>query len=205
MERITSMNCAYGGSVRYYASMLATNTPISFDLDATKLSKLRIHNHLRIAGANGEHTLTIPLIKPQGKDITPLRDIKISSHGDWERIHWGAIFSAYGKSPFFEYIENDLHSLYFNRSNWLVEFDIALHQMIVDFLDLPIITVSPDAECAILMPSMDDNYHGITDVEYYQGWKHRHGFIPGLSILDMLMNVGRESIVYLNRMAINQL
>ena len=32
---------------------------------------------------------------------------------------------------------------------------------------------------------------------YYQVYRQKHGFLPNLSILDLLMNMGPESIFYL--------
>ena len=40
----------------------------------------------------------------------------------------------------------------------------------------------------------------IIDVPYYQLWATRHGFVPRLSILDLLMNEGRAGILTLMRM-----
>ena len=36
-----------------------------------------------------------------------------------------------------------------------------------------------------------------TPKPYYQVFAQRHGFLPNLSILDLLMNEGNESILYL--------
>ena len=36
-----------------------------------------------------------------------------------------------------------------------------------------------------------------TPKTYYQVFAQRHGFLPNLSILDLLMNEGNESILYL--------
>ncbi len=40
----------------------------------------------------------------------------------------------------------------------------------------------------------------IADVPYYQVWAARHGFVPRLSMLDLVMNEGREGIFTLMRM-----
>ncbi|MEF9923486.1 MAG: WbqC family protein [Muribaculaceae bacterium] len=192
----TLMSSAYAGSVRYYAAMLKAQN-VDINATETHLDKEWGYHHCNIAGANGVQTLTIPIVKPIKGSLTPLNEIRISTHGDWERIHWGALFSAYGKSPFFEYIESDLHKLYMNHSNWIIDFNESLHNLIIDFLDFPIKTERVDVSHIIEKGS---DIAPIKDVEYYQLWKSRHGFLSNLSILDLLMNTGRESIFILQKM-----
>ena len=56
--------------------------------------------------------LTVPLEKPQEWRSTRLSDVKVSSHGEWWHVHWGAICSAYGRTPYFEYYADDLRPTY---------------------------------------------------------------------------------------------
>ncbi len=185
-------SCSYLGSVREYAMQLATGE-VKFDLDAPRAWE---HNHCNILAANGVLTLTVPLQKPLKGDKTPIKELQISEHGDWTRIHWGAIFSAYGKAPFFEYIQDDLQAIYRSHDRWLVDFNQRLHQSVIDFLDLPITTVGSNANTPVVSAET-----AIKDIEYYQTIrKTRTEFIPNLSILDLLMNCGRESILTLKQM-----
>ena len=140
-----------------------------------------------------------------------LNDVKISEHGDWRRVHWGALFSAYGKSPFFEYISDELQSIYENHNlDNLVDFNKAIHNLVVDFLDLPL-----DVTFTTELPSIDDytrdfrgkvgvnkpdNLSFLQNQTYWQVWQERHGFSPDLSIFDLLMNQGREAIFTLKKM-----
>ena len=55
-------------------------------------------------------TLSIPIEKPSGKVLT--RDVRISSHDNWQHLHWTAIESAYQSSPFFEYYQEDLRPFF---------------------------------------------------------------------------------------------
>ena len=98
---------AYAGSVRYYATMLACQKVIIHTGESHRKMPW-CFNHCNLVGANGKQMLTLPLIKNQEKGLQVLHKLEISEHGDWRRNHWGAIFSAYGKSPFFEYIADDL-------------------------------------------------------------------------------------------------
>ena len=208
---LPAFGSAYMGSVRYYAALMAAGNGVVDAVQHIGKHSWK-HNHCRILGANGIQTLAVPIEKCSGLDHRlAMRDLKISEHGDWRRIHWGAIFSAYGKTPFFEYIEDDLKRVYDRADKWLLDFNMSLHEVICQFLDLPVtlsiaeIGMSSDVPGNIdFRESVGGKYHdGITainDVPYYNIWSARHGFIPDLSILDLLMNNGRESIFTLLEM-----
>lgn len=204
---------AYAGSVRYYAAMLACRAQrIRYGKIERKLPWCA--NHCRIVGANGEQTLTIPLLKPTDGQPETYSGMAISEHGDWRRVHWGALFSAYGKAPFFEYIADDLQALYENHEiTQLIDFNKALNALIVDFLDLPLnIIERNDFENDTNTEGNDspifdftkefgtsqrDTLSWIHDTPYWQVWQERHGFRPDLSIFDLLMTHGRESLLHL--------
>lgn len=200
------MSSAYAGSVRYYASMLSSSN-VFIDQEETGLNKSWAYNHCRIVGANGVQILTVPIEKTLSGLKTAMKDIIISDHGDWRRIHWGAIFSAYGKSPFFEYVEEDLYNLYQKNFKWIIDFNMSLHNLIVDFIDIPVkvtISTANDIEsCQDLRKQVGEKFPDsfeLRNIEYYQLWKDRYGFVPDLSILDIMMSIGREAIIVLLEM-----
>lgn len=198
---------AYAGSVRYYAAMLACRKVIVHTSERQKKTPWCAH-HCNLIGANGEQTLTLPLVKPAFGLVNTL---EISEHGDWRRTHWGALFSAYGKSPFFEHISDDLEAMYndHNITN-LAEFNIAIHRLVVDFLDLPLEVDFTDQLPELGKNDMDfrgkvgtpttDNIDWISNESYWQVWYDRYGFRPDLSIFDLLMTNGREALFVLNKM-----
>lgn len=199
---------AYAGSVRYYAAMLACGEAV-INVGERYHKAFWSGHHCRIVGANGVQTLTIPLLKPVGGSVIASKDLMMSEHGDWRRIHWGALFSAYGKSPFFDYIADDLRLIYENREiTRLIDFNRALHNLVVDFLDLPI-RVSENDDCTAVQAydfcgkvgdKRPDRLDFVKDVKYWQVWQERYGFIPDLSIFDLLMTQGRESLLVLHQM-----
>lgn len=200
------MSSAYAGSVRYYASMLSSKN-VFIDAHETGLNKSWSYNHCRIVGANGVQILTIPVEKHLYGSRTAMKDIIISDHGDWRRIHWGALFSAYGKSPFFEYVEEDLYNLYQRNFRWLMDFNMSLHNLIVDFTDIPVkatVTGAFSTEPYLdyrkkIGGKLPDSFE-LMDIEYYQLWKDRYGFVPDMSMFDIMMNIGREAIIVLSEM-----
>ena len=196
-------------SVRCYAVALKAGT-LLVDLDETRLPLRHSHHRYRVDGPNGVQTLTVPLVGATNNMMTPLRDVLISEHGDWRRLHWGALFSAYGRSPYFDYVADDLSRVINGSQRYLHEFNAQLHDVIIDFMDLPIVTRyvdgtgeagldgALDLRGRIAMKKPDAL--PITDVPYYQMWTATGGFVPDLSILDLMMNMGREGIFTLQAM-----
>lgn len=190
---------AYCGSVDYYATMLNAKKCV-IDASERELTSHWAHNHMRICGANGEVVLTVPIEKASANRFVPMHDVRISEHGNWRHLHWGALFSAYGKSPFFDYIAPDLQRIIMGEQKHLLDLNMQLHELIVDFLDLPITTEVRNYEgdtVADFRHQCGEKAHDAQRsivAEYYQMRLQKFGFMPNLSILDLLCNCGREAI-----------
>ena len=196
-------------SVRCYAAALLPGH-LLVDLDERRLPLRHSHHRYRIDGPNGIQTLTVPLVGSTNNMMTPLRDVLISEHGDWRRLHWGALFSAYGRSPYFDYVADDLSRVINGSQRYLHDFNAQMHEVIVDFMDLPLKTRYlqdvgegdvqdvTDLRGRIAMKKPDTL--PISNVPYFQMWTSASGFFPDLSILDLMMNTGREGIFTLMAM-----
>ncbi|MBQ6079640.1 MAG: WbqC family protein [Muribaculaceae bacterium] len=211
-SRTVVMGSMCAASVRCYAAALQAGT-LLVDLDETRLPLRHSHHRYRIDGPNGVQTLTVPLVGSTNNMMTPLRDVLISEHGDWRRLHWGALFSAYGRSPYFDYVADDLSRVINGSQRYLHEFNAQLHEVIVDFMDLPLTTRAlengesldgvVDLRGRIAMKKPDTL--PLVNVPYYQMWQTQGSFFPDLSILDLMMNLGREGIFTLLAMAPSQI
>ena len=133
------MGSMCAASVRCYAVALKAGT-LLVDLDETRLPLRHSHHRYRVDGPNCVQTLTVPLVGSTNNMMTPLRDVLISEHGDWRRLHWGALYSAYGRSPYFDYVADDLSRVIHGSQRYLHDFNAQLHEVVVDFMDLPIST-----------------------------------------------------------------
>lgn len=169
--------------------------------------KQTFRNRCVIAATHGPQTLTVPVTHEGGKALT--RDVRVSSHGNWQHLHWNAIRSAYGESPFFEFYADDLHPFFEQRWEFLLDFNEAITATICELID-----ISPQiAHTQEYLPTGNtahiadfrDTIHpkhplpdpGFTPHRYYQVFEQRQGFLPNLSILDLLFNQGNESILFL--------
>ena len=204
---IGSMTAA---SVIAYAAMMSARK-VLIDSGQKSLPLRHSHHRYTIDSPGGPVTLTVPLDHDTTAMAVPMREVKISEHGAWREKHWGALFSAYGKSPYFDYLADELHRIIVDgRQRFLLDLNMQLHRCIIEFMALPI----NDEVAEYNMQSADskavdmrqrigtkrgDNYP-VAIVPYYQQWQHRHEFIPSLSIIDLACNLGREGIKICTKM-----
>ena len=203
------MGSMCAATIRCYAAAVQAGV-LLVDLDERRLPLRHSHHRYRIDGPNGVQTLTVPLVGSTNNMMTPLKDVLISEHGDWRRLHWGALFSAYGRSPYFDYVADDLSRVIHGDQRYLHEFNRQLHEVIVDFMDLPLTTHYIQEDDSVPEDATDlrgrigmkkNDTQPIANVPYYQMWTGNGGFKADLSILDLMMNMGREGIFTLMEMS----
>lgn len=205
--KIAYLSSAYLAPVEYYTK-LATFDKIFIE-QHDHYMKQTYRNRCTIAGPDGEIALSVPTVKPESPKC-PMKDIRISDHGNWRHMHWNAIESAYNSTPFFEYYKDDFHPFYEKKYEFLADFNEALCRLICQLID-----IEPDMERTTeykmeFTPEEYDFRETIhpkkdfreTDPEfvprpYYQVFEARHGFRPNLSIIDLLFNMGPESLLIL--------
>ena len=157
-----------------------------------------------IATTQGTQALTVPVERDILKSQA-IKDIRISDHGNWRHLHWNALQSAYGESPFFEYYEDDLRPFFEKRWTFLFDFNEAIREKLCELLDIsPVVRFTEkyvsdhasDYREAInpKHPAPDPDFQ---PRRYYQVYEAKHGFLPNLSIVDLLFNMGPESVFYL--------
>ncbi len=178
--------------------------------------KQTYRNRCVIATANGLQALTVPVERMEQHDGKPLqkcmvKDVRISNHGNWRHLHWNALQSAYGESPFFEYYADDLRPFFEKEWTYLYDFNMEICAKMCELLDIePHVTPTDDYwPTGDLRLAQTDDYRDVirprrplpdehfAPKEYYQVYRGRHGFLPNLSVLDLLFNMGNESVFYL--------
>lgn len=240
------LSTTYFGPVQWYQKLNRHHCIIE---QHDNFVKQTYRNRCVIASANGPQTLTVPIERYDGMKCA-MRDIRISDHGNWRHLHWQALVSAYGETPFFEYYADDIRP-FFEERRWkyLLDFNLDITHTLCSLLDVrPDLTLSDhyiDADetisggggldgaatglseafeglggangldgaaeslgsssaCSLFVDYRDAirPKHPLPDAEfearpYYQVRAQRHGFLPNLSVLDLLFNEGPEGIFYL--------
>jgi hypothetical protein len=168
-------------------------------------------NRCRICGPNGIINLTVPVVKPETIKCE-MKDIRISDHGKWRHLHWNAIESSYNTTPYYEFYKDDFAHLFERDYTFLIDFNDALLNLVCDLINIHPTLHRTDEYKQIFNPGEYDcreminpkkNYQ-LTDVDftpqpYYQVFQEKFGFIPNLSIIDMLFNCGPESLILLKK------
>jgi hypothetical protein len=195
------LSTTYFGPIQWYQKLYrAEHVQIE---QWESFQKQTYRNRCLIATTNGIQALTFPI----ERGTSPLiKDIRISDHGNWRHLHWNALQSAYGESPFFPYYQDDIRPFFEKRWDYLLEFNEAIREKMCELIDIqpkvsytegyvssPIIK---DFRSAI-NPKHPEPDADFTPKPYYQVYQQKQGFLPNLSILDLLFNMGPESIFYL--------
>ncbi len=195
------LTTAYLAPVQYFTKIYAA--PHLYEERHDYYVKQTYRNRAVIAGPQGPQTLILP-VEHTGGVKTPTCDIRLSDHGNWRHLHWMALVSAYDNSPFFAYYADDFRPFYEQRYTYLVDFNEALRETICHLLDLhPTITPTTayaDADALgaddlreTLQPKSTADDAAFRPVPYYQVFAGRHGFLPRLSMVDLLFNMGPEA------------
>jgi hypothetical protein len=191
--------------VPLYARLYASES-IVFD-DTAPFVTQTYRSRAVIATENGAQSLTVPVVHDGGK--VAMRDVRISEHGNWRHLHWNALVSAYRKSPFFDYYADDFAHFYEEGGGFLLDFNIRLHNVVGELLGLDNKAVITEKTAInteknnitdlrqIAEPKELTNGKYKSTVPYYQVFAQRNSFIPNLSIVDLLFNMGPEGLITL--------
>jgi hypothetical protein len=191
------IHTAYFGNIEWYRSILSalktygTTDALKDIIDAEEhWQKQTERNRCIIATANGTQMLSLPITVPDyAQKPVSTGDILISDHGNWRHLHWNALASAYGMSPFFDYYADDLKPFFSEKWEKLYDYNLAITNKVIELLGGDEII----KQCIFEKSTAD----AASAKPYYQTFQKRHGFIPNLSILDLLFNEGPASILYL--------
>ena len=173
--------------------------------------KQTYRNRCTIAAPDGKLALSIPTVKPNTLKC-PMRDIRISDHGNWRHLHWNAIESAYNHTPFFEYYKDDFRPFYEKKYEFLADFNEELCRLICSLIDIqPDMERTSEYRTEFTLDETDfrESIHlkkdftledtAFSPQPYYQVFQERLGFLPNLSIIDLLFNMGPESLLVLQK------
>ena len=197
---------SYLPSLVYYWHIVNSN--VIFNLSA-KYQKQTTRNRCMIMSANGPQKLIIP-IRHNKKENEILHDhnVKIDNTQNWKVKHWKSIQNAYRSSPFFEFYEEEFFEVFFNNEKLLYALNINIILHINKILGVKKnIKIS---NRKISHEKYDNKLMNIKKYFYYnvptynQVFMSKFKFIPNLSILDLIFNMGPKSVNYLVDQKFNQ-
>lgn len=211
------------GSIGYYARLCRYGSVI-IDPTIRYDKRAKAVHRYDIADVRGPVSLTVPVTKPlidyeedddDGPRPTPnWCHCAVSRHGDWWRKQLTALESAYGRTPYFEFIIDRFSCIFRDPWDWgapspnVMWFDAVADRIVREILalDNDVEWESPDV-IAPGTPTVDLRRASFTldaTPPYWQIRADRLGFIPNLSILDLIFNLGPEAPLYLTQLTIDQ-
>ena len=184
---------------------LLLNYPCVLEI-SDNYQKQTLRNRTYIYGANGKQALNLPIKHVGGDTGRQLyRDVKIENHFAWQRLHWKSLETAYRTSPYFEYYEDDLVCIFERPYTYLLDVNIdtietifACFFMHINFDTTSVYEEEPQCKDYRYLSSAKKEYP-VTMPLYHQIFSDKHGFIPNLSILDLLFHEGPNATEYLNQ------
>ncbi len=201
------LSSAYLAPVQYYAKLFQYNKVYVEQWD--NYVKQTYRNRCVIAAADGPLALTIPTEKSDSPKCL-MKDVRISDHGNWRHVHWNALVAAYRHSPFFEYYADDFRVFYERKFPFLWDFNQQLCSLVCDLIDIhPEMEATADYRTTfadgeadfreLIHPKHDwrEADAAFVPKPYYQVFQAKFGFLPNLSIADLLFNMGPESLLVL--------
>ncbi len=253
------------GSIGYYA-LMASHRDVVIDRYCRYDKRRKLMHRYDIADVNGRLTLTIPIVKPHFGTGATWNEAGVSAHGAWWNIHKVALWSAYGRTPFFEYYIDELMPYLQPRDGIqpesLMDLNMGIDAVIrriagiesniryeltpeekeqlkkADIQTPPASqATSPKTgedcsnetlqqkQCSPLLGELslategysnnqtptsikdhrNDDFNLATPVEYYQVRAEQQGFIPNLTILDLIFNMGPETPLVLKKIIENNI
>jgi len=205
MDQEVYLPISYNGPVYYYA-LLAKFSQSIFE-QHENFPKQTIRNRCEILGANGPVFLSVPVIRGRTHKVN-IRDLKISYEIKWQKQHFRSIESAYRNSPFYEYYIDNLKQIYTQKYNFLWDMNIENMTKILEAIDLELDIIYTEEFYTKLTTGLDFRYkefpknnERINSIfpPYRQVFSDIHGFVPNLSILDLLFNEGPGTLDYLQK------
>ncbi|MGC4039623.1 MAG: WbqC family protein [Flavobacterium sp.] len=192
----------YFPSISHFVAIAQANL-VTFEME-DNFQKQTNRSRMYIYSPNGIQLLNVP-VKHGSEKHQRIREVRIENDFDWQKQHFKSLEAAYRASPFFEYFEDDIRTIFEKKHSFL--------------MDLNFETLSTVSKCLGLEFDYDETseyFHrinGKTDFRnlingkkdasvfepYTQVFGEKHGYLNNLSVLDLLFNEGRYALDYLKK------
>jgi hypothetical protein len=192
----------YFGNIEYFATLLKYDNIV---IEAHEhYVKQTFRNRCVIASANGPLALTVP-VHYSNTQKTKTKDVTIDYSRNWQKQHFKAIESAYRKSPFYEFYIDDLMFVFEKQEKYLLDLNDKITDVLFSLVQIN--------KKIYKTQDYHSNHESTTDFRekfdpininfstkpYQQVFSNKLGFLPNLSILDLMFNEGIECRKYINK------
>ena len=192
---------AYLPNVKYCAWIVQQQK--NYFSGSTTYQKQTFRNRCEICADSGKLTLSAPIIHKKEQEYQKFSEVELEYKTLWNRIHWKSITTAYRSSPYFEFYEDELRPLFQKEDDLLLPFVLECIEAINLCLELDF---NPTTSKVFKKDSTENDFRFLIKARktvtiqtkpYIQVFQAKHGYISNLSILDLLFNMGPETLNYL--------
>jgi hypothetical protein len=164
--------------------------------------KQTYRNRCRILSSNGILSLSVPVMKGD-RLKAQVKDMEIDYSKRWQQVHLRAFTSAYNRSPYFQFYFENIERILRKNKKFLLDLNDELLHKCLELLNIDKCTRHTSYFKADTTKVNDFRYSispkkisGFTYRPYIQVFNNNE-FVAGLSILDLIFNMGPESVNYL--------
>jgi hypothetical protein len=191
----------YFSPISQYSEMMNANE-IEFEME-DNFQKQSYRNRCYIYNSNGKQLLSIPVkhINKEGRKKT--KDTLVENDFPWQDQHFKSLKSAYRTSPFFDFLEEEIAPIFNKKYKYLQDVNIDTFLFVKDTLQLE---QSFKTTTSYQTESGSEDFRILADRKhqpkkivdrYTQMFDDKHGFLPNLSILDLIFMEGPNALSYL--------
>lgn len=205
------LSLAYLGNIRYFTKLCFTDCIIDIHEHYVKQS---YRTRCDILTANGPTPLIINTVKGSNSDKVSVKDTRIDYSKRWQHQHWQSLVSSYKSSPYFDYFADIFAPFYSKRYDFLLDFNTELLHNVLKLLGSDICPRFSDKYIDIREHSGEGSgiiYNdlrngispkprlslpdaGFTPEHYWQVFSDKLGFVPNLSVIDLLFCEGPSGL-----------
>lgn len=184
------LDCEYFPTIQWFEIFLNSDIVVLERYEYFERKSYR--NRCIVAGPNGAITLSVPLAGGRNQKSI-MKDVRIAYNENWQAQHWKTIKTCYNSTPYFEYFEPEIFNFFQTKFEFLVEMNVASIELVLRlgkikkefrFTEFYSKEVSCEDYRKSFSPENTENQK--SSLSYIQPFADRFGFIPNLSILDML-------------------
>ncbi len=204
MSRKVLIESQYLPNITYFRQLLTSNL-VTID-QYEHYQKGTYRNRCHICNANGLLRLSVPLKRGKNQR-TAMKDVRISYDHDWQKIHWQSFTSGYRRSPYFEFFEDDFIRFYEKKYNFLLDLNLDIFRWVANQFQLDIKTelsseyVADPSDVIDLRSAIHSNSAknkvAVYAPKYMQVYEGKLEFLPNLSAIDLLFNLGPKGAALL--------
>lgn len=160
---------------------------IEMEYDET-FQKNSLRNRCYLASSQGARFISVPLVKGKHQQ-QPIRQVRIAYDENWPLKHLRCIETNYSKAPFYSHYIDEVRQILYAHPIHLIELNWSIMQFLSSSFQW-----NPCWSCSLEhgQPLNQQGKHHTSFRPYPQVFEDKLGFLPNLSVLDLLFCIGPQ-------------